>query len=185
MHFLSPAMTVLPLAACRDGRTTERTASTAAPPAPASSTPDTTALVTDAGSTLDGLVLRYAAGGANPSRLCEPEWSITNETTTDVPGLMVRIDGQDATGNVLQPVGPFGTPWQNFGAGRRSDRTGLGHPVDCRELGLIVGRYACRDEPAGHMNCRGALRVLTESGTEADVAGIEEGALPGFPGPRS
>lgn len=185
MRFLLPAIIVLPLAACGDGRTTEQSAATAAPPAPASSTPDTTAPVTDAGSTLEGLVLRYAPGGTNPSRFCEPEWSMTNQTGTDVPGLMVRIEWQDAAGNVLQPVGSFGTLWENLSAGTRSDRTLLGHPVDCRELRIIVGRYACRDENAGHMNCPGALRVLTEGGIEADVAGIEEGALPGFPGPRS
>lgn len=132
---------------------------------------------------LTGLVLRYAPGGANPTRFCTPEWSITNQTRVDVPGLLIRIEWQDAAGNVLQPVGEFGTLWENLAAGQRSERTLIGHPVDCRDLRIVVGRYACRNADAGHLPCPGPLHVLTEGGIEADLSGLEEGPLPGFPGP--
>lgn len=172
---------VLSLAGCGEGTSTSPAVAATAPvaTAPAVSVP-----VADAGAVLEGLVLRYAPGGARPDRFCVPEWSITNQTGTDLSGLMIRIEWQDAAGNVLQPVGEFGTLWEDLVAGKRHDRTLNGHPIDCRELRIIVGRYACRDENASHLSCPGPLHVLTEGGIEADTTGIEEGALPGFPGPR-
>lgn len=149
----------------------------------AATVPTAVSATTDAGTALTGLVLRYAPGGPNPTRFCTPEWSITNQTGVEVPGLLIRIAWQDAAGNVLQPVGEFGTLWENLAAGQRSERTLIGHPVDCRDLRIVVGRYACRNADAGHMPCPGPLHVLTEGGIEADLSSVEEGPLPGFPGP--
>lgn len=71
--------------------------------------PDDTAPAARASAARDGLVLRYVPGGDDPARFRTPEWSVANRTAIDVPGLLIRIDWQDEAGNVLQPVGDYGT----------------------------------------------------------------------------
>jgi len=174
-HFIAVALAV-GLAGC--GNQQAATSNTATAAAAAVAGPADSADAGSAGGTLQGVVLRYAPGG-RPDAFCTPDWSIANQTSTDIPGLLIQIAWHRQDGQVLQEVGEFGTLQEDLSAGRRVDRSLVGHPVPCNELKIVVGRYACRDGNAVRMACPGPLHVLTDGGIEADVSGLEEGTMRG------
>lgn len=128
---------------------------------------------------LEGLVLRYAPGGAKPEAFCVPEWSIANQTAQDLPGLLVQIAWHHRDGRVILPAGESGSLFENLRSGERRDRTLNGEAMRCADLRIVVSRYACRDENAVRIPCPGPLKVRVEGGIEADTSEMQEGPLRG------
>ncbi len=170
-HRILPVLIVLALATACGG---EGTASGAS----AVTDGETPAPAGGVASTLHGIVLRYAPGG-RPDRFCQPQWSFANQTDVDIPGLLISIEWQTATGEVLQAAGEFGTLQENLSAGRVADRTLMGHPIACDQLRIVVGSYACRDANAVRTPCPGPVHVLTEGGIQAELSALREGRMRG------
>jgi len=179
LRFLFSLMLVAVLSACgSDQPAPSESASASAPAAASPSGASAATSPVDAGKGLEGIVLRYAPGG-RPDAFCTPEWSIANETATDIPGLMIQIAWLGPDGQEFKGFGEFGTLVENLGAGRVVDRTLEGHLVACNQLRIVVGTYACRDDNAVRSTCPGPLHVITEGGIEADVSGMAEGPMRG------
>lgn len=125
------------------------------------------------------MVIRAREGGKDPDQFCIPEWSIANETTEDVGALLVEIEWRRRNGDVLMPVGEFGTMVEPFTAGRRKDFTLNGYPVACSEVELVVRTFACRDANAVRMPCPGPIRGDVLGQVKIDLSGAQEGAMRG------
>lgn len=132
----------------------------------------------DSGDGLEGIVLRVAPGG-RPDAYCVPQWSIANQTTSDIPGLLIQIAWHGPDGQILQDIGEFATLQEDLSAGRQVDRTLEGHLVACDQLRIVVATYACRDQNAVRMSCPGPVHVLTDGGVQADTTALAEGSLRG------
>jgi hypothetical protein len=126
-----------------------------------------------------GIVIRVREGGKNPDRFCMPEWSIANETGTDVGALLIQLEWRTRAGEILQPIGEFGTMVEGFTAGRRKDMTLNGYAAACGDIELVAKTYACRDADAVRMPCPGSLRAEAPGVVRVDVSGAAEGSMKG------
>ncbi|MCG6118687.1 MAG: hypothetical protein MEQ07_10935 [Aquimonas sp.] len=167
----------LALFGCSGGEeSTPNTGSGPAASAAPAGAPPTAAMA--AGDALQGIVLRVAPGG-RPDAFCIPEWSIANQTSVDIPGLLIQIGWHGKDGAVLQAAGEFGTLQEGLSPGRRVDKTLDGHASACGDLKVVLGTYACRDENAVRMPCPGPVHLLTEGGIQGDTSALQEGRMRG------
>jgi hypothetical protein len=126
-----------------------------------------------------GIVIRAREGGKNPDRFCMPEWSIANETGANIGALLIQLEWRTRAGEVLQPVGEFGTMVDGFAAGRRKDMTLNGYTAACSELELVARTYACRDENAVRIACPGPLRADAPGTVRIELSNAAEGPMRG------
>lgn len=166
----------LALSAC--GGQGEANSAPGTTPAAPSTPPASAAAPTAAADALQGIVLRVAPGG-RPDAFCIPEWSIANQTAVDIPGLLIQIAWHGKGGEVLKPVGEFGTMQEGLSPGRRVDKTLDGHASACSDLTVVLGTYACRDDNAVRMPCPGPVHLLTEGGIQGDTSALQEGRMRG------
>ncbi len=167
-------LVLLLLAGCGATEAPEATSTSAAAPVPAATTAEA-----EAGAAAGGLVLRVREGGQHPDRFCIPEWSIANETGTDIGALLIELEWRTRAGEVLQAVGTFGTMIERFGAGVRKDLTLNGYSAACADLELVARTYACRDADAVRIPCPGALRAEAPGEVRVDLSGAVEGPMRG------
>ena len=125
------------------------------------------------------IVIRVREGGKHPDRFCMPEWSIANETGTDIGALLIQLEWRTRAGDVLQPIGEFGTMVEGFAAGRRKEMTLNGYAAACSDIELVAKTYACRDADAVRMPCPGPLRAEAPGVVRVDVSGSAEGSMKG------
>ncbi len=125
------------------------------------------------------MVLKVRAGGKNPDRFCMPEWSIANQTGQDVGALLVEIEWRKKSGEVLQPVGDFGTMVEPFPTGKVKTMFANGYQAACAELQVVVKTYACRDKAAVRIPCPGPIAADDAGAVKADLSGAKEGPMKG------
>lgn len=130
-----------------------------------------------------GIVIRAKEGGKNPA-FCMPQWSIANETGQDIGALLIELEWRNRAGQVLQPVGAFGTLVERFKAGVQKDMSLSGFPGACAELQLVVRTYACRDTNAVRVPCPGPVRAQAPGQVKVDLAAAVEGRMKGAVEPR-
>lgn len=126
-----------------------------------------------------GIVIRVREGGKHPDRFCMPEWSIANETGTDVGALLIQLEWRTRAGEILQPIGEFGTMVEGLAAGRRKDMTLNGYTAACGNIELVAKTYACRDADAVRMPCPGPLRAEAPGVVRVDLSTAAEGSMKG------
>lgn len=146
--------------------------------ADAANSPAEAAATVAADANLQGIVLRVD-GGDRVDAFCVPEWSIANQTAVDVPGLLIQIAWHGKDGAVLQAAGDLGTLQEDLSAGRRVDKTLDGHATSCRDLKIVLGTYACRNENAVRVPCPGPVHLVTEGGMQGDTSALQEGRMRG------
>jgi hypothetical protein len=140
---------------------------------------DAGAQIAAAGGSSGGIVIRAREGGKNPDRFCMPEWSIANETGADIGALLIQLEWRTRAGEVLQPVGEFGTMVEGFAAGRRKDMTLNGYTAACSDIELVARTYACRNADAVRMACPGPLRADAPGAVRIDLSNAAEGPMRG------
>lgn len=130
-----------------------------------------------------GIVIRAQPGGKNPA-FCMPQWSIANETGQDIGALLIQLEWRNRAGQVLQPVGEYGTMVDRFKSGLRKDLSMAGFPGACADLQLVVRTYACRNADAVRMPCPGPVRAEAPGAVRVDLTGAAEGRMKGAVEPR-
>ena len=126
-----------------------------------------------------GIVIQVRGGGQHPDRFCIPQWSIANDTGTDIGALLIELEWRTRAGEVLQPVGAFGTMVERFTAGARKELTLNGYSAACADLELVARTYACRDADAVRIPCPGPLRAEAPGPVRVDLSGAVEGSMRG------
>jgi len=131
------------------------------------------------------IVVRVKDGGAKPNQFCMPGWSIANETGSDVGDLLVQIEWRRrSSGEVLQPVGQFGTMVRAFKAGMTKEMFANGYQTSCQDLQMVVRTYACRDTKGVRRPCPGTMVVQPTGGVTVDASAMKEGPMKGAVEPR-
>lgn len=172
------ALSLFGLGCGTSGSAPEAQGEAAAPPAAAVGAPQTST------PSNPGIVLRVREGGQNPDKFCVPTWSIANETAADVGDLLVQIEWRQRSGEVLQPIGEFGTMVRALAAGTSKDLTLNGYAAACRDIEVHVATYACRNADAVRTACPGPFRVEAPGAITAETSRLAEGPMRGAVEPQ-
>jgi hypothetical protein len=126
------------------------------------------------------ILIEAISGGKNPLAFCEPVLKITNNSSNDIGGMLVQLEWKEkSSGNILQAVGTHGTLVENFASGDIKKPFVSGFVVDCNNLELSIGTYACRDSNAVRKPCPAPLIAKGIGGIHIYDVEIKEGKMKG------
>ncbi len=131
------------------------------------------------------ILISVKGGGKNPMAFCVPELSIKNQSDTDIGALLIRLEWKNRkSGEILQPAGSFGTMIDKFSAGKVVSPLVTGHLIDCNNLELVIGTYACRDADAVRISCPGKIIIQPAGGITINTDMLKEGSMKGAVEPK-